>query len=83
MDNNSAIYSMLIDGLRLVASPFEVQCESLPEFAHVPDEVLNSVENTYIPQLLNYGLISESQAHAFNGYEEYLGTFNLKKTTKF
>lgn len=74
MENNKAIYRRLIDGLRLVASPYQVQCEVLPDFVHVPDEILNAVEYIYIPQLLRAGIISEEQAKAFKEFDDYLGT---------
>ena len=77
MDNDRAIYDMLVDGLRLVVSPYEVQCEVLPVYAHVPDEVLLAVENIYAPQLLKAGINNEAQA--LNDFEAYLNTFKSKE----
>ena len=74
MKREEVIYNQIIDGLRLAASPFDVQKDVLPDFVHLPDEVLNAVEYVLVPQLIEVGLITEDQARAVKEYDEFLDT---------
>ena len=74
METHRFLYLRLINGLRLAASPFEVQCEVLPDFVNLPDEVLNAVGFFAVPQLAKAGIISGIQAQRFRDYEAFLNT---------
>jgi len=76
MNHNCIIYRKLIDSIRLVASPYSVQCEVLPDFIHLPDEILNAVEYIYVPQLLKAGILTEKQSKALKEFDDYLGTLD-------
>jgi len=54
-------YKELIEGLRLISSDFAVQEKSLPDFVHLPDEVLNSVTLDTLRLVVEFGLISKEQ----------------------
>ena len=54
-------YGELIDSLRLISSDFSVQEKVLPDFVHVPDEVLNSFPIDSLHTIYNEGLITEEQ----------------------
>lgn len=69
------VYTQLVDGLRLQAAPFELQRRTLPEFVHLPDEVLNAVFPDYFPQLFKRGLIPQSAGPAVDSYLTYLNGF--------
>ncbi len=54
------LYNTLVQSLRLVAAPFEIQTTSLPEFVNVPDEIALIYNESYLiaPQLKDKNLIS-------------------------
>lgn len=56
------IYKLLIESLKLLASTYEVQCKSLPDFAVVRDEVIGDFEDVFLlmPQLIENDYISKN-----------------------
>lgn len=54
-------YKSLIESLKLVASPYEIQVQSLPEFADVPFEVFSELDNSFLlmPQLIENNFLSK------------------------
>jgi hypothetical protein len=54
-------FSELVEGLRLISSNFDVQEKSLPDFVHLPDEVLNAVHLDTLGLVIEYGLVSKEQ----------------------
>ncbi|WP_226649499.1 hypothetical protein [Microbulbifer variabilis] len=54
-------YNELIEGLRLISSDFEVQEKSLPDFVHLPDEVLNAVSLDTLGLVVEFGLLSKEE----------------------
>ena len=67
-------YRQIIDGLRLAASDFSVQCRVLPDFANVPDEVLLGVDIEYVEILLKNDELTPTQAQAIRDYDAYANT---------
>jgi hypothetical protein len=55
-------FSELVEGLRLISSNFDVQEKSLPDFVHLPDEVLNAVHLDTLGLVIEYGLVSKEQS---------------------
>lgn len=74
MNSSKFLYERLIDGLRLAASSFKVQREVLPDFAHLPDEVLDAVDVAVVAQLAKAGVISDVQAQGFRDYDSFLNS---------
>ena len=54
-------YNELIEGLRLISSDFEIQEKSLPDFVHLPDEVLTAVTLDTLGLVVEFELVSEEQ----------------------
>lgn len=71
------LYHRLIDSLRLVASPYEVQSAALPDFVHLPDEILLAVELSHAVRLHEAGMITLLQLEEFRTFERYLETLKL------
>ena len=67
-------YTELIEGLRLIASSFEIQEKALPDFVHLPDEILNALPVDSFEFILEQGLISESQ---FSDIKTFDGSLDL------
>lgn len=74
MKKQDPVYDILVNGLRVVASPYERQKKFFPEFVHLPDEVINAVEYIYAKQLRRNKMISEKVYAAFEEYDLYLDT---------
>lgn len=72
MQHIDDLYHRLIDSLRLVASPYEVQSAALPGFVHLPDEM--AVELPHAVQLHEAGMITLLQLEEFRTFERYLET---------
>lgn len=47
MENKNS-YNILLQSLRLVASRFEIQIATLPEFVNVPDEIALIFNDAYL-----------------------------------
>jgi hypothetical protein len=54
-------YNELIEGLRLISSDFDIQEKSLPDFVHLPDEVLNAVTLDTLRLVVEFELVSKEQ----------------------
>ena len=54
-------YNELVEGLRLIASEFNVQERALPDFVHLPDEVLNAVDLDTLSLVVELGLVTQEQ----------------------
>lgn len=54
-------YDELVEGLRLIASEFDIQERSLPDFVHLPDEILNAIDFDTLSLLVEHGLITHEQ----------------------
>ncbi len=54
-------YKELVEGLRLIASEFDVQERALPDFVHLPDEVLNAVDLDTLSLVVELGLVTQEQ----------------------
>jgi len=54
-------YNELVEGLRLIASEFDVQERALPDFVHLPDEVLNAVDLDTLSLVVELGLVTQEQ----------------------
>lgn len=54
-------YQILINALKNLASPYDKQITSFPDFAVVTDELVNDFDDAYrlVPQLKELGLISD------------------------
>ena len=65
---------LLVDALRLVASPFNVQVSVLPDFVHVPDEILNAIQFELVLGLAHTEHLTESQAAQFDSLEAFMDT---------
>ena len=65
---------MLLESIRLVAAPFEVQKKSLPDFVNLVDEVATTFGDAYllVPQLIRAGLISSGAANAIKLLDDHL-----------
>jgi len=68
------VYAQIVDGLRLAASRYKTQRDVLPEFVHLPDEVLLAVDFAYLPQLEAAGLVREKAKRAFADYDSYVNS---------
>lgn len=75
------LYNILLQSLRLVASPSEVQITSVPQFASMPDEVALTFNDAYLiaPQLLDENLIS---IQAFDLLKELVELFEKMSKDK-
>ena len=73
--NSALLYRQLVDGLRLVASPYETQVAVLPDFVNVPDEVLNAVDSAYFRQLREDGTLSQVGFEALRDFDEFADTW--------
>jgi len=54
-------YNELVEGLRLIASEFDIQERALPDFVHLPDEVLNAVDLDTLSLVVELGLVTQEQ----------------------
>ena len=70
-------YGELIEGLRLISSDFEVQERSLPDFVHLPDEVLNAVSLDTLGLVVSTGLLSEEQYSKLQVLDKALDSIEL------
>jgi hypothetical protein len=70
-------YGELIEGLRLISSEFEVQERRLPEFVHLPDEVLNAVSLDTLGLVVSAGLLSKEQYSKVQVLDEALENIEL------
>jgi hypothetical protein len=70
-------YGELVDSLRLISSEFDVQEAGLPEFVHVPDEVLNSFPIDSLHTISNQGLVSNAQLEALMEFDSLLEEIDL------
>jgi hypothetical protein len=70
-------YKELTEGLRLMASPYDVQVASLPDFAHVPDEILNAIPSDAWNYMAEVGLISAAVLEDLRSLDSYLDEIPL------
>lgn len=70
-------YKELIEGLRLMASPYDVQVASLPDFSHVPDEILNAIPSDAWNHMAEVGLISAAVLDDLRSLNSYLDEISL------
>ncbi len=70
-------YGELIDSLKLISSDFSVQERVLPDFVHVPDEVLNSFPIDSLQTIFNEGLITEEQLAQLREFNTLLNEVEL------
>jgi hypothetical protein len=70
-------YGEQIEGLRLISSEFKVQERSLPDFVHLPDEVLNAVSLDTLGLVVSAGLLSQEQYSKVQVLDEALENINL------
>lgn len=70
-------YGELVDSLRLISSEFDVQEAVLPEFVHIPDEVLNSFPVDALHTISNQGLVSNAQLEALVEFNSLLEEIDL------
>jgi len=77
MDDRDRL-TLLVDALRLVAAPFTVQVSVLPEFVHVPDEILNAIQFQLVPGLLCSKHLTEGQAAGFDSLEAFMDTLDWR-----
>jgi hypothetical protein len=70
-------YNELIEGLRLIASEFTVQENSLPDFVHLPDEVLNAVQLDTLGLVVKFKLISNEQLQKLKELDTALDEITL------
>jgi hypothetical protein len=70
-------YGELVDSLRLISSEFDVQESVLPDFVHIPDEVLNSFPIDSLPTISNLGLVSGAQLEALMEFDSLLEEIDL------
>ncbi len=61
MNTKELRYKELVNGLRLIALPFDEQVAVLPDFVHVPDEILNAAPSDSWNFLLEEGAIDKIQ----------------------
>lgn len=64
MNMDDAVYRAIVAGLRLVAAPFDVQRSTLPDFVHLPDEVLMAVDEAFLASMLQSPEITDAQRAA-------------------
>ena len=75
MNDQSFVYDFLVDGLKLQAASSAVQRQLVPDFVHLPDELLNAVHVGSFPQLFREGILSDSASLAIQRYEAFLDTY--------
>ncbi len=63
MTDRQGQFNRLIEVLRLLAAPYEVQRAALPDFVHLPDEIANNLDNVlpFMDQLADAGLLNPEQ----------------------
>ena len=67
----------LVESLRLIASPYEVQCSVLPDYVHLPDEILNALTPESFDALLRHNMITEVQLDELKKYDQCLECIQL------
>jgi len=70
-------YGELIDSLRLISSEFCIQEAVLPEFVHIPDEVLNSFPIDSLHTIFKEGLVSQVQLERLMEFDALLEMIQL------
>lgn len=72
MDTNSQ-YRLLVENLRLIAAPAEVQLEVLPQFVVATDEILSGFSDAFllVPQLERVGLVQPSARVALSRLDSW------------
>jgi len=70
-------YKELIEGLRSMASTFEVQKNSLPDFVHLPDEVMNALPVDSFESLRKQGLLSLEEHENVKSFDENLDQMEI------
>jgi hypothetical protein len=75
------LYNTLVQSLRLVASPFELQIVSLPRFVNVPDEIVLTYNDAYLiaSQLKAENLISPKVLGMLKELDELFGKMSEEK----
>jgi uncharacterized protein Yka (UPF0111/DUF47 family) len=74
MESAGGVYRATIEGLRLQAAAFPVQREALPDFVHLPDEILNAVDTAFVAQLIGNGEVSAESMAALRQHETDIDT---------
>lgn len=74
------LYSQIVDGLRLAAAPFEIQTSILPDFVHVPDEIIMGVDAGDVELLVESGRLTQAQGEALADYDRYLATGEISES---
>lgn len=69
-------YAELIEGLKLIASPFDTQKNSLPDYVHIPDEILNAVPSDSWDYLYLHGFLTKEQLAKLWEFDELLNSIN-------
>ena len=77
LDSAKYWYKELVEGLRLMASEYHVQKESLPTFVHLPDEVLNALVIESFPTMLEHRLINKHQFEVLTNFYNHLDEIEL------
>lgn len=77
LDSAKYWHKELIESLRLIASEYDVQKESLPDFIHLPDEILNAIVIESFPNMLEHKLISEEQFQELMKLHAFLDEMKL------
>lgn len=67
----------LVEALRLVSSPYEIQSKSLPDYVHLPDEILGALTVESFSTLLRHDLITSTQFEELKKFDEYLDRIRL------
>ena len=72
------IFEKLIQSLQLLAADYNVQKESLPDFVHVPDEVILTFNEAFmcIDQLFDDNLITKKQKDELSKLDRFLSKFD-------
>jgi hypothetical protein len=72
---------MLLNAIRLIASDFEQQLNSLPMFTFAPNEIASTFDEAfqYFDQVIGAKLVSEAQINAVTAIHHYLDTMRQNK----
>lgn len=83
MPNEEAYYQMLIQAVQVVSANATTQMDVLPNWVHIPDEIVNIYNESYIlvDQLIEAGLVSSYQVEALNNLHNHIHEMTLSRDT--
>lgn len=81
MSNEEAFLSRMIETLKLLACGYEDQKASLPDYVHLPDELVISFSEAYLlfEQVVDAGLVSQDQIEKVQAVEALFDTMQKNR----